>query len=394
MSLEEHRAEIPARTPARVAVTRLMLTNFRSYGTLDLKVEERHVILIGPNGAGKTNVLEALSTLAPGRSLRGAKLGELSRTVLGDASQRPWVVSATLSTQAAETQLGVGYLPGADASGIAKRAVRIDGVPVANPAQLAERIRLIWLTPSMDGLFVEGASERRRFLDRSIASFDPAHARLWAGYELAMRERLGALRAGAQAAWLAALERTMAENGVAVAASRLAGVKRLMHAMGDQYVSAFPRADIALAGEIERALSHSAAVEVEDGFADSLARSRASDTEAGRTGVGPHLTDFVVRHHEKARAAQASSTGEQKALLIRLVLATAALPAPGAPETPILLLDEIAAHLDETRRRALIEEIDALKVQTWMTGTDASLFAALDGRAQFFRVSDGHIRTI
>lgn len=383
---------MPARARARVAVARLMLTNFRSYGMLDLHVEPHHVVLTGPNGAGKTNVLEALSMLGPGRGLRGARLGELARSVAGETAQRPWAVSATLSAAGGETQLGVGYMPGGEDAGVAKRAVRIDGVAVANPAQLAERLRLIWLAPSMDGLFTEGVSERRRFLDRSIASFDPAHARLWAAYEIAMRERLGALKAGAQSAWLTALERTMAENGVAVAASRLAGVKTLAQAMAGQRASAFPRADVALAGEIERLLEQSPAVEVEDCFADRLAQARGADLEAGRSSAGPHLTDFVVRHHEKARDAQACSTGEQKALLIRVVLATASLPAPGAPETPVLLLDEVAAHLDEARRRALVEEIEALNLQAWMTGTDAALFSALEGRAQFCRVADGQIR--
>ena len=399
MSFGGQMAEVPARGQPRVAVTRLMLTNFRSYGMLDLKVEAQHVVLTGPNGAGKTNVLEALSMLAPGRGLRGVKLGELARHAPGDQTQRPWAVSATLGGPSGDTQLGVGYMPGNDdggsnGAGVTKRAVRVDGVALSNPAQLAERIRLIWLAPAMDRLFIDGVSERRRFLDRLIASFDPAHARRWGAYEIAMRERLGALRSGAQAAWLKALERTMAEHAVSVSASRLAGVQCLARAMDDQRASLFPRADIALSGTVEALLGRLAAVEVEDEFAATLALSRSTDTESGRTSVGPHLTDFVVRHHDKGREAQACSTGEQKALLIRLILASAALPAPGAPDSPVLLLDEIAAHLDETRRRALFDEIDALKIQTWMTGTDQSAFAALDGRAQFRRVADSQIRPL
>ena len=392
MSFGGQIAELPANARARVAVTRLMLTNFRSYGMLDLKADAQHVVLTGPNGAGKTNVLEALSMLAPGRGLRGVKLSELARRTPSDETQRPWAVSATLTGPAGDTQLGVGYMPGNDDAGVTKRAVRVDGVPVANPSQLAERIRLIWLAPAMDRLFIDGISERRRFLDRLIASFDPAHARRWGAYEIAMRERLGALRAGAQSAWLNALERTMAEYAVSVAASRLAGVQRLSRIMDEQRVSAFPRANIALAGRIESALERSPAVEVEDEFATTLAQSRGGDADAGRTSVGPHLTDFVVRHHEKGREAQACSTGEQKALLIRLILASAALPAPGAPDAPILLLDEVAAHLDEVRRRALFDEIDALGVQAWVTGTDVSAFSALEGRAQFLRVGDGAVR--
>jgi DNA replication and repair protein RecF len=394
MSFGEPKAEVSARAAARVAITRLMLTNFRSYGMLDLKIEAGHVVLVGPNGAGKTNVLEALSMLAPGRGLRGVKLSELARAAPGETQGRPWAVSATVASGGFDTQLGVGYMPGGEDAGVAKRAVRIDGVPVGNPAALAERVRLIWLTPSMDGLFVEGTSERRRFLDRLIAGFDPAHARLWASYEGAMRERLGALRANAQAAWLNALERTMAEAGVALVASRLAGLGQLERVMETQRASTFPRADIAVAGAIEDLLTRMAAVEVEDRFAAQLAAARSNDLDAGRTSVGPHLTDFVVRHREKGREARACSTGEQKALLIRLTLAGAALPAPGGLETPVLLLDEVAAHLDEARRRALFDEIDALGVQSWMTGTDHAPFSALDGSAQFQRVSDGQIRPL
>jgi DNA replication and repair protein RecF len=209
-----------------------------------------------------------------------------------------------------------------------------------------------------------------------------------------MRERLGALRAGAQAAWLDALERTMAEAAVALAASRLAGLRLLAQTMDGQRASAFPHAEVSLSGAVEDRLASAAAVEVEDQFAALLAAARGTDAEAGRTSVGPHATDFVVRHREKGREAQVCSTGEQKALLIRLILAGAALPAPGVAETPILLLDEIGAHLDEGRRRALFDEIDALGVQAWMTGTDASYFSALDGRAQIRRVADGAIRPI
>jgi DNA replication and repair protein RecF len=301
-------------------------------------------------------------------------------------------VSATVASGGGEVQLGVGYMPGGEDAGVAKRAVRIDGVPVSNPAQLAERVRLIWLTPSMDRLFLDGVSERRRFLDRLISGFDPGHARLWNAYEGAMRERLGALRLGAQSSWLDALERTMAEAAVALGASRLVGLAALMRAMDGQRVSAFPRADVALSGAVEDKLSNAAAVEVEDQFAAMLAQARATDADAGRTSVGPHTTDFVVHHREKGRQAQVCSTGEQKALLIRLILAGAALPAPGVSETPVLLLDEVGAHLDESRRRALFDEIDALDVQAWMTGTDDSYFSALDKRAQFWRVADGAIR--
>ncbi|MEQ1753977.1 MAG: DNA replication/repair protein RecF [Micropepsaceae bacterium] len=392
MSSCEPLAELPSRVSTRVAVTRLMLTNFRSYGMLDVRTDGSHVVLVGPNGAGKTNVLEALSMFAPGRGLRGARLSELSRSIPGGSNDRPWAISATLSSGHDETQIGVGYLPGNQETGVPKRTVRRDGVPVSNVVQLAEHIRLIWLSPAMDRIFVEGVSERRRFLDRLIASFDPLHARRWSQFETAMRERIGALRANGAKGWLRALERTMAETGVAVAASRLTGVQQLVRAMDEQGSSNFPRANLALAGFIENALGSRPAVDIEDEFTDRLEQTRDRDFESGRTSIGPHATDFLVSHREKGRTADMCSTGEQKALLIRLMLACASLPAPGAPDRPVLLLDEVAAHLDDMRRRALFDEIEGLQVQAWMTGTDAVAFAGLEGRAQFRRVADGQIR--
>ena len=394
MSVREPRVAPAAETMLPCAVTRLMLTNFRSYGMLDLKCARAPIVLVGPNGAGKTNVLEALSMLAPGRGLRGARLGELSRSSSASsesAPDRPWAISATISSLDAAFQVGVGYLPGLGAGEAAKRTVRMDGVPVAGVAELAQHVRLIWLSPAMDRIFVEGVSERRRFLDRLIASFDPVHARRWSRYEVAMRERISALRAGAGDAWLSALEQTMAETGVALAASRVAGLSQLAGAMVVQRSTQFPQADVALSGVLEEGLAARAAVDVEDGFLERLRASRRRDQDAGRTHEGPHGTDFLVSHHDKGRPAAQCSTGEQKALLIRVVLACASLPAPGAPDKPILLLDEVAAHLDLVRRRALFDELEVLGLQSWMTGTDAPLFAGLEGRAQFLRVADGHI---
>jgi DNA replication and repair protein RecF len=385
-------AEHAAQAGSGVAISRVMLNDFRSYAVLDLRVQGRIVVLTGPNGAGKTNLLEALSTLAPGRGLRGARLSDLSRSTPGDTGFRPWSVGATVTSGFGETQLGVGFMPGLDDAGQMKRVVRIDGVPASSPAALVERLRLVWLIPAMDRLFHDGAAERRRFLDRLITSADPQHARRWNNYETAMRERIGALRSAASEKWLVALERTMAENAIAAAASRREGTKRLTAAMSASRSSAFPMAQIALEGTVEGMLETMPAIEAEDQFAEMLARERVTDGEAGRTAVGPHLTDLIVHHREKGLEARTCSTGEQKALLIRLVLAGAAVPAAGAPEAPVLLLDEIAAHLDEVRRQALFDEIDTLGVQAWITGTDTSAFSALDGRAQFLRVGDGAVR--
>lgn len=383
------------REDPQCAVTRLMLTNFRSYGMLDLRCERRSVVLVGPNGAGKTNVLEALSMFAPGRGLRGARLGEMSRTAsAAGVGERPWAVSATVAAKDGALQVGVGYLPGQSDGDAAKRTVRMDGLPVAGVAELAQHLRLIWLSPAMDRIFLEGVSDRRRFLDRLIASFDPIHARRWTRYETAMRERLGALRNGAGDSWLSALEQTMAETGVAVSASRVTGLARLAGAMDTQRGSHFPHAGIALSGRLEQGLASKAAIDLEDEFISCLRANRGRDLDAGRTFEGPHATDFLVSHREKGRLAATCSTGEQKALLIRLVLACASLPAPGAPDKPILLLDEVAAHLDEARRRALFDELEWLGVQSWLTGTDAPLFAGLEGRAQFMRVTEGQVRAL
>ena len=385
-------AEHAAQAGSGALIARVMLSEFRSYQALDLRIDGRLVVLTGSNGAGKTNLLEALSTMAPGRGLRGARLSDLARALPGEEASRPWSVGITVNTGFGDTQLGVGYAPEAGDGAQAKRIVRVDGEPVGSPAALAERLRLVWLIPAMDRLFHDGAAERRRFLDRLITSSDPAHARRWGAYEIAMRERVSALRNGAGSRWLDALERTMAETAVAVAASRREGTKRLVAAMHDNSASAFPMADIAVDGAVEAMLGSMPAVEAEDRFAATLANQRTIDGEMGRTASGPHLTDLVVRHREKGREARACSTGEQKALLIRLVLAGAAVPAAGAPDALVLLLDEIAAHLDEGRRQALFDEIDALGVQTWMTGTDRSAFSALEGRAQFLRVGDGAVR--
>ena len=385
-------AEHAAQAGSGAAISRVMLTNFRSYAALDLRLEGRVVVLTGPNGAGKTNLLEALSTLAPGRGLRGVRLSDLSRSMPGDSGPRPWSVGATVRSDFGETQLGAGFEPGGDEATQMKRIVRIDGVPAGSPATFAERLRLVWLIPAMDRLFYDGAAERRRFLDRLITTADPQHARRWGAYEIAMRERVSALKNNAAPNWLDALERTMAENAIAVAASRREGTKRLTAAMAGSRVSAFPIAQIALEGSVEGMLDTMPAIDAEDTFAETLARTRVADGESGRTANGPHLTDLIVHHRERGREARACSTGEQKALLIRLVLAGAAVPAAGAPESPVLLLDEIAAHLDETRRWALFDEIDALGVQAWITGTDVSAFSALEGRAQFLRVGDGAVR--
>lgn len=376
---------VPA--PAARAITRLMLTDFRSYAQAELKAEGRSVALIGPNGAGKTNVLEAISALSPGRGLRMAQLAEMGRTELG-AQPRPWAVSAAIRDETGEMRIGTGLVPAGD--GAEKRVFRLNGAPVANAQEIAEIIRVLWLTPAMDRLFVEGASGRRRFLDRIVLILDPAHVARTNAYERAMRERLSLLRQGrADPLWLDGLERQMAERGVAIAAARKEAVARLAAVMAER-TGAFPSAELALACEVGEVLETRSAIETEDWLAGLLHQGRARDAEAGRTQSGPHRADLKVTHRLKARAAEECSTGEQKALLIAIVLGAARLQGEVAGGTaPILLLDEIAAHLDAIRRAALFEELAVLGTQTWMTGTDGALFAGLRGRAEVFTVAAG-----
>lgn len=379
------------RAPARFR--RLTLTDFRSYARAEIALDGRPVVLAGPNGAGKTNVLEALSLLGPGRGLRGARLDELARL----EGAGGWAVAARLEQQGDERRLGVGAGPDAPD----RRQCRIDDSSVSGPSAFADCVRFLWLTPAQDRLFVDGASERRRFLDRMTLAHDPAHGRAASAYEHAMRQRQRLLdEKSRDGAWLSALEAQMAEAGVAVAASRREAAGALAAAeVADiaDVESAFPGADIALEGHIEAMLACAPAAEVEEEFAERLKANRRADAEAGRALIGPHRSDLLVTHRAKGRPARLCSTGEQKALLIGLVLANArALHLASrfrgrAPAPLVLLLDEIAAHLDERRRAALFDILSALGFQVFMTGTDHSLFTAWGGRAQCFSVADGTI---
>jgi DNA replication and repair protein RecF len=372
-----------------------MLTNFRTYGALDLTFPARSVVLTGPNGAGKTNLLEAMSMVSPGRGLRGATLAQMARNEGGARENEqpgPWAVGVTLRRNGAEQQLGAGFMPGSDAA-VAKRVVRIEQETAASPAALAERIQVIWLTPFMDSLFHDGTSERRRFLDRLISSFEPHHAKRIGAYEKAMRERMSILRSGrTETAWLNALERTMAEQAVALAAARKDGAAKLQSILGSRNgQTAFPACSLTVEGEVEGLLDTLPAIVAEDRYADMLREARAKDTESGRTACGPHLTDMQVVHLGKARDARECSTGEQKSLLIRLVLAGAESAARRRGAAPVLLLDEVAAHLDEQRRQSLFRSIADLGAQAWMTGTDEKPFEAFGACAVHYRVSGGAV---
>lgn len=374
-------------TSARAyAVRRLSIASFRSYEGAQAEIDARPVALTGPNGAGKTNILEAVSLLSPGRGLRGAPLAASARTVSGEAP-KAWRVAAIVEGPDGTLEIGTGLAEGADGMPLERRLVRLNGAPASSAAALSETFRVLWLTPAMDRLFIEGASGRRRFLDRMTLAFEPSHARHAAAYEKAMRERLKLLKEGrAERAWLDALEARMAADGLALAAARARTAERLKADLVPGDGDAFPSAQIAIAGSFEESRLPGDAGEAR--FREQLAQRRRSDADSGRTGFGPHTADLDVVYAAKGRAAAECSTGEQKALLIGLVLAAARAQAREGG-TPVLLLDEIAAHLDARRRAALFDAVSCLGAQAWMTGADIGLFDGLGERAQGFRIEAG-----
>jgi DNA replication and repair protein RecF len=383
-------------TAPMAAVVRLSLSDFRCYKRLRLDVDKLPVVLTGPNGAGKTNLLEAVSFLAPGRGLRRAKLAEADHRTAEDAAGKPWAVAAVLETGKGRINIGTGREPAEGAlsskSGASeRRAVRIDGHPARGQKDLAQHLALVWLTPDMDRLFQEGSSARRRFLDRLVYGFHPEHAGEIAAYETVMRDRARLLADGAtDQTWLDALEDGMARHGVAIAASRAAAARRLDQAAASRE-GPFPAARLSLTGQIDTWLAEMPAVAVEDRMRATLQASRTHDATLGGAACGPHRTDLIVRYAAKDRPARECSTGEQKALLLSILLAMARELAAERGEAPILLLDEVVAHLDGFRRAALFDEISVLGAQAWLTGTDDELFAGLRGRARFFRVLDATV---
>ncbi len=367
----------------RPLIKRLRLRDFRSYPALDLTARRALVALAGENGAGKTNILEALSLFSPGRGLRRAELAECARR----HGPGGFAVSIDLESDGFETQLGHG-LDADDAT----RRFRIDRAPVASATAFADHIRLLWLTPAMDGLFAGPAGERRRFLDRLALGVDAGHGARANRLERALRNRNRLLEEGvSDRRWLEAAEQEIAALGVAVAAARVETVSRLaalIEASRDD-ASPFPWAEVAIEGELEQMLAEAPALAVEEKYRGMLAAARRRDAAAGRTLTGPQASDFIVRHGPKGEAARACSTGEQKALLTGLVLAHARLVAAMTGMAPALLMDEIAAHFDARRREALFDEVEKLGGQVWMTGADPAIFATLKERADIFMVTPG-----
>jgi DNA replication and repair protein RecF len=372
-------------------IRRLTLSNFRSYHAAHVELSAAGpVVLTGANGAGKTNLIEAISLLAPGRGLRRATLEELAFSE-GDGA---WAVNAEIEGMLGLATLGTGIDPPAAEDVSPTRQCRVDREAVGSATAFADHLRVVWLVPAMDRLFNGPASERRRFLDRLVLAVDAAHSSRVAALERSLRSRNRLLEdATSDPHWLDAVEHETAEVAVAVAAARAETLARLATALAGARDAApeFPRAEVALDGWMEQLLPQHSATEIEDRYRALLKENRARDAAAGRTLDGPHLSDLKVSHAGKGIAAADASTGEQKALLIRLVLAHAGLIKDMTGFAPVLLLDEVIAHLDPARRASLYDALAGLGAQVWMTGADPAAFGDIMDRAQVFEVRSGTV---
>jgi DNA replication and repair protein RecF len=380
-----------------VAVSSLTVTNFRSYShaRLETDVSSPLKVLTGPNGAGKTNLLEAISFLSPGRGLRRSNLGEITKR----NASAPWAVSALVVNACEETKVGTGLDPNGfeQSETTSKRIVKCDGDFLKNSNQLGDLWSILWLTPQMDRIFIEGPSSRRRFLDRLVLGLYPDHSRETSAYERTMRERnklISEQGSRADSAWLSALEARMAEHGVAVAIRRLDFASQLAGQLELQTDGPFPAATLAIDGWVEGLLADgNSAVDAESEFKARLKASRSQEMSVGRSAsIGVHKTDLVVTHQTKNMPAELCSTGEQKALLIALIIANAKLQTMLRGQAPIMLLDEVAAHLDHSRRVGLFDILSSLGSQCWLTGTDRSIFAGIEKQTEFYSIQDGKIQ--
>lgn len=376
---------------------KISLTSFRNYDALRLDVKDaRLVVLAGENGAGKTNILEAVSLLAPGKGLRGADLGDMIRRDNTDGMTRTatWAVAAELQNAAGDAvRIGTGLDRRAD--GRQRRVVRIDGKDAGGQGALSDHVAAVWLTPQMDRLFLEGTAARRRFLDRLVFAHAPEHVTHLNRYEKNMRQRLKLLTGeGAQdPKWLDVLEEQMAGDAVSVAAARQHLLARLSHHLGELSAaqSLFPSPVMSLAGNLDQMLQKGTALQAEDTLRDRWRTTRRLDADIGRTSEGAHRTDLLVRYADKNMPADQCSTGEQKGLLVSIILAHALMMQAEKGFVPLLLLDEVAAHLDDARRAQLFAHLKALDGQVWLTGTDAGIFRDLGGAAAVFKLSEGAV---
>lgn len=371
---------VPTDASRALAVRELQLKDFRNYAGLRVELEPGPVVLFGDNGAGKTNLLEAVSLLSPGRGLRRARLADLDRS----DGNGPWRIASLVDGHDGPVELAT-----ARAGDGERRLVEADGQPLRGQTALGTYLSLVWLTPSLDRLFSEAPAGRRRFLDRLVLALDPVHATRVASFERALRERSHLLRGGRHdPAWLAAIEQRMAEAAVAVAAAR----RELVRDLDETLLAApyaFPRPRLAVLGEVEGWLDTMPALAAEQRVAERLAAARAQDAESGGAAVGPHRSDLIAHDANRGEPAERCSTGRQKAFLVSIVLAEARLRRARHGDLPLLLLDEVTAHLDPRRRAELLAALVELGAQAWLTGTEPQLFAALRGRAQHFHVVHG-----
>lgn len=382
-------AETQQHNNIELSISSLKLTNFRNYDSLNItNIDKGAIVLHGPNGAGKTNILEALSLLTPGKGIRRAKASEILNK--NRTNHDIWSVVSDISTEYGTVKIATGMDPTKD-----RRIVKINGELVKAQSTLSNYLSCVWLTPQMDRLFIDSSASRRRFFDRMVFAFDPGHSGRIARYENALLQRSKLLKEnGVDVSWIGALETQIAETGVAVAAARLDFVQRLQIACDKSEkdeAKYFPKARLSLKGKIEEMISSKAALEVEEIFKEDLKQSRERDSIFGGSAVGPHRTDLEVYYASKDMIASQCSTGEQKALLIGVVLAHARLILAEKGTAPLMLLDEVAAHLDENRRRSLYDRLFALGGQVWMTGTDLKLFNAIRTEAQFFEVNNSQL---
>lgn len=376
---------------AEFFIEKLSLHYFRSYEELTLQTSSKFITLVGPNGAGKTNVLEAISLLAPGRGLRNAKTKDIQNIAY---PEKDWALSTKLMTPLGAAKIGTGRERHTDIENKDKRIIRIDGETKRAQSSLADYTALLWLTPQMEKIFLDGSSTRRRFLDRFVFSFDPAHAGRITRYDNALRQRSKLLKSEKwDEVWLNTLEKNIAETGIAIAAARLEFAKKINVAISklDHFRESFPNCSVSILGTIESKLKSFPALDVEEFFLSTLKTGRKTDAETGGASIGPHKSDLHVHYIEKNMPADQCSTGEQKALLITLILAQSFLIKQERGFPPILLLDDIASHLDEKRRENMFDYLGFLDSQSWITGTNIQDFDTIKNKSDFFVIRDSKL---
>jgi DNA replication and repair protein RecF len=368
-----------------LAVEKLDLINFRNYSQISLKLEAKPIIITGPNGSGKTNILEAISFLSPGRGLRNAKLKDIDNK----NTNLTWKVRCLIKSTIGRNLIETGRVQNNDSYKRDKRFIKIDDIIAKSASEISNIFSVIWLVPQLDQIFMGASSERRKFFDRMVYNFDPNHASHVIKYDYYMRERFKLLKTKQyDTQWLSIIEQHMAEMGVAIAAARMQSLAYIQHCISEAKTS-FPKPHIYLTGEIETMIDKTPAIEIEEYFKEILSQNRQKDTETNQTNFGVHKSDMITIHDKKNLYANLCSTGEQKAMLVAITLAEARARIKWRSSVPILLLDEVMAHLDERRRTSLFDEILHMKAQCWITGTDDNMFQYLNKNAQYLHIKNG-----